>query len=138
MPGGGTAFIYSLEKGNYQRELLEKGVDYEHADAASNLYGILSAAIENMSGYTPKGIADWISKKPVQNLLKQSWKNVLAQLPKATVKTLFKAIQEGNEEVYQDIAGQLIKKWLDIPENKENIIPQLAYEWIAVLLEVYH
>mgnify|MGYP000881682365 CR=1 FL=1 len=131
IPGGGTAFIYSLEKGNFQRDLLEKGVDYEHADAASNLYGILSSAIENMSGYTPKGIEDWVSKKPVQNLLKQSWKNVLIQLPKATVKTLLKAIQEGNEEVYQDIAGQLIKKWLDIPENKENIIPQLAYEWIG-------
>jgi len=131
IPGGGVAFIYSLEKGNFQRELLEKGVDYEHADVASNIFGLASATIENMSGYTPKSVANWLSKEPIQNLLKQSWKNVLAQIPKAMVKTLFNSIEEGNEEVYQDLAGQLIKWWLDIPDNKENIVPQLAYEWVG-------
>jgi len=125
--------IYAVEKGGFQKELLQKGYDPDIANAVSGVYGLMSAAIEvqPFGGYTPAGLAKWLEQTTTKGLMKTGWKSFLIKAPKSLVKLIYNSFWEGNEEVLQEGLKTLFGRWLKDPEAQKNVIPQLFYSWLG-------
>lgn len=118
-----------IETGGFINSLNDEVKDKDLAQSLATLYGAISSMIETSLGYTPAGLAKWLSK-PTQLTAQKGFVDVVKSLGKAGLKTLTNAIQEGNEEVLQRISELIIRNWLKQPPV-ENIFSDLAMQWIG-------
>ena len=118
-----------IETGGFINSLNDEVKDKDLAQSLATLYGAISSMIETSLGYTPAGLAKWLSK-PTQLTAQKGFVDAVKSLGKAGLKTLINAIQEGNEEVLQRISELIMRNWLKQPPV-ENIFSDLAMQWIG-------
>ena len=118
-----------IETGGFINSLNDEVKDKDLAQSLATLYGAISSMIETSLGYTPAGLAKWLSK-PTQLTAQKGFVDAVKSLGKAGLKTLTNAIQEGNEEVLQRGTELIMRNWLKQPPV-ENIFSDLAMQWIG-------
>ena len=124
-----VAPMQAIETGGFLNDLNEETKDSDLAQTLATLYGAISSMIETSLGYTPAGLAKWLSK-PTQLTAQKGFVDAVKSLGKAGLKTLTNAIQEGNEEVLQRGTELIMRNWLKQPPV-ENIFSDLAMQWIG-------
>jgi len=109
--------IYTLEKSNLYKDLIQDKVDPVVANKAADIFGVISALIEMGIGYTPQGITKAI-KSGARKAFKQSWKMFLTkEFPKMITRWQLKTAEEGGEEGLQYLAEKIVRKWIKAPES---------------------
>src|SRR3990167_3160254 len=102
--------IFSIEKGNAYKQMIDNGVAPDSAASASTLYGAISSFIENSLGFKPVEMVLGSARPIVFNNFKSF---MLKELPKLGVGYLNNILQEGAEESAQQLAQNLITKWMN-------------------------
>ncbi|MDD5065213.1 MAG: DNA methyltransferase [Phycisphaerae bacterium] len=131
---GGYSSVFALEKGNAYKRMIDNGVAPDKADTASNVYGAISALIENAFGISPSKIGTQIVSKGAERVAYNSYKSYLIkELPKLATKTLKTALEEGGEEVAQSLTENLVNNWVgnEGPVFSKQMIEEFAGGFVA-------
>ncbi len=121
--------IQFVEKGTFLRDIENTVQDKTAADSLATIYGGINAIIENSLGYTPAGLAKWLSQ-PVQQVSRNAFLRVIKSLPRTAVRILVNSINEGNEEVLQQIAENILRKWAG-DKSVQTTLTDLAQNWLG-------
>jgi len=130
--GAGAAGLGSvavIEQGNAYKAMLDAKVAPDKAAEASAIYGAVAAIIENMFGYLPgKVAANILSPTRVATNSVKSY--LLKELPKMAGRAAKKSLEEGGEEVAQQIAQDLLSGWAGSEEGMSTF-KELAEQFAA-------
>ena len=124
-----VAPIQMIEKGNFLRDIEDTVEDKNLANNLATIYGGLNAIIENSLGYTPAGLAKWLSQ-PVQKVSQTAFINTIKNLPKNTLKLLLNSANEGMEEVAQQLVEDILRKWAG-DKSVQTTFSELAENWLG-------
>lgn len=124
-----VAPIQMIEKGNFLRDIEDTVEDKNLANNLATIYGGLNAIIENSLGYTPAGLAKWLSQ-PVQKVSQTAFINTIKNLPKNTLKLLLNSANEGMEEVAQQVVEDILRKWAG-DKSVQTTFSELAENWLG-------
>jgi hypothetical protein len=109
---GGFGSVYTLESANAYRDMIGKGIPADKARVASDIYGVISAVLENIFGYKPIAIGKAFITDSGKKIISTNLKTFLKQeLVKVPLKILKKSGEEAGEEALQQLAQNLITKW---------------------------
>ncbi len=117
---GAFASVAAVEQGNAYKQMIDSGIAVDKAADASILYGAVASIIENMFGYMPAKIATQ-ALNPSKVLATGFKQYLLKELPKMGVAAMWKSVQEGGEEVAQQIAQDLFSKWAGSSEGMTSL-----------------
>lgn len=127
---GAYGSVYALEKGNSYKRYIDEGIPPDTATLYSNIYGTISAIVENAFGIKPAKIAEGVLAKSATDVAKKSFKNSLYNtIKKAGPKTLKVALEEGSEEVIQQFTENALSMWYD--SEGKNLIEGLSEGFVA-------
>lgn len=128
---GAFGSVAAIEQGNAYKAMLDAGVAPDKATEASAIYGVVSGAIENMFGYIPAKIAGKILTKESKTAVSNSLKSYLIKdLPKMVATMGRKSLEEGGEEVAQQLAQDILTKWAGSEEGMSSF-KELAEQFAA-------
>jgi len=124
-----VAPLQFIEKGNFLRDIENQVKDKALAENLATIYGGINAVIEDSLGYTPAGLAKWLSQ-PVQRVSQNTFLKVVKSLPRTVVSALVNSINEGNEELLQQISENILRKWAG-DKNVQTTFSELAQNWLG-------
>lgn len=106
--------IYAIERANSYRSMIERGIAPDKAGEAANVYGAVATVLEQGLGFIPSKIAKAVLPGQTKKIVTDSFKGfLLKKLTGYSTKFLKKVGEEGFEEGAQQLAQNLVTKWLD-------------------------
>lgn len=131
---GAYGSVFAIEKANSYRDFVASGIPTDEAGLYSNVYGVISSAIENAFGIAPAKIGSFIFTRKLREVPLKSFQSFLKkEIPKIGFKILRTSFEEGSEEVAQELTSNLIKKYYDTEGQKlgENLAESFAQGFFA-------
>ncbi len=115
--GGAGAYIgffgsaKAIEQGNAYKSMLDAGMSPDDASLGSDIYGTASALIEGSLGITSKVAENTVSREGRQIIAKSFNDYLLEAIPQIIKKSGKQVLEEGGEEVAQEITQRIITDW---------------------------
>jgi hypothetical protein len=112
---GGFAGMFGsakiIEQGNAYKSMLDKGLAPDEASLGADIYGTASALIEGALGITSRTVSGAVNQEG-REIIASSFNKYLLEAVPQTLKTSGKQVlEEGGEEVAQEITQRLITDW---------------------------